>query len=238
MTDIYHAIIRTVAAYLLALAAARLMGRKVVSQMTFFDFCVAVTLGSITSRIGLSGIDSFQTAVAMLVTLCLLVILTDYLRTKSMRFIKAVTSEPLVLIENNRIVQGNMKKAKMTLTDLTSLLREKDVFSIVDVQYAILECDGKLSVLMKTDQKPVTPSELQLHPPEKGLTKDIVVDGKILNENLESTNMTETWLHQELRKQGINKIGEVFYAALDSSGSLYVSKKVREKEESGKHGIE
>nr|WP_233452687.1 YetF domain-containing protein [Caproicibacter fermentans] len=155
-----------------------------------------------------------------------------------MKFRKAVNSEPLVLIENGQIVEPNLKKSRITLNDLTSLLREKNAFNIADVNNAVLENDGKLSVQLKSGKKPVTPSQLQLHPPEKGLTRDIVIDGVLLSENLEATNLTKEWLYEELKKQGISNLGEVFFAALDSSGSLYVSKGMKGKEQPGQHGIE
>ncbi|WP_411678391.1 DUF421 domain-containing protein [Caproicibacter sp.] len=238
MIGILETFLRSAAAFLLLMLVTRLMGKKAISQMTFFDFCVGITLGSVTTEIGLTGNDSMGTAIVMLFTLAGLTILTGYLHLKSMKFRKAVNSEPLMLIENGRIVEANLKKARITLNDLTSLLREKNAFNIADVNNAVLENDGKLSVQLKSGKKPVTPSELQLHPPEKGLTRDIVIDGILLNENLEATNLTKEWLYEELKKQGFSNLKEVFFAALDSSGSLYVSKGMKGKEQPGQHGIE
>lgn len=214
------------------------MGRKAISQMTFFDFCVAITLGSVTANIGFGGDNSFHAAVTVLITLGILAIITGYFHIKSLKFRKLVNSEPLVLIEHNEIVQANMKKARITLTDLTSMLREKNAFNIADVNYAVLENDGKLSVQFKSDKKPATPADLQIHPPEAGLTRDIVIDGNIMFDNLNATQLTEAWLFNELKAKGIDNIKEVFFAALDSSGGLYVSKGINGREKPGQHGIE
>jgi uncharacterized membrane protein YcaP (DUF421 family) len=147
LTDILWAMLRAFIAYILILTVARLMGRKAISQMTFFDFCVAITLGSVTANIGFGGDNSFHAAVTVLLTLGFLSIVTGFLCIKSFAVRKLVNSEPLLLIDNNQVVERNMKKARITMTELTSLLREKNAFNIKDVQEAVLENDGKLSVL-------------------------------------------------------------------------------------------
>lgn len=238
LTQIAYSVLRAAAAFILLLVLTRLMGRKSISQMTFFDFCVGIALGSVAANMGMGGDNSFQSAFAVMYTLGLIALLFGYIHIKSMKFRKLVNSEPLVLIENNQIVEKNMKKARITLTELTSMLREKNSFNINDVSYAVMENDGKLSVLPKSDKKPATPSDLQIHPPESGLTKDIVIDGNIMYENLKSTNYTEGWLFDQLKRKGIANIKEVFFAALDASGSLYVSKGIEGKEKPGEHGIE
>ena len=238
LMNILYSGLRALIAFLLLLLVARLMGRKAISQMTFFDFCVAITLGSVTANVGLGGDNSFQAAVTVLITLGLLAILFGYFHIKSNRFRKLVNSEPLVLIKDNQIVEANMKKTRLTLNELTSLLREKNAFNIADVHYAILENDGKVSVMFNSDKKPATPADLQIHPPEKGLTRDIVIDGNVLYENLNATQLTEAWLFNELKAKGIENIKEVFFAALDSSGGLYVSRGIKGREKPGEHGIE
>jgi uncharacterized membrane protein YcaP (DUF421 family) len=238
LTDILYSILPSLAAFVLIMVVARLMGRKAISQMTFFDFCVAITLGSVTANIGFGGDNSFHSSVTVLITLGLLAIITDCFHIKSMKFRKLVNSEPLILIENNQIVEANMKKARISLTNLNSMLRGKNAFNISDVNDAVLENDGKLSVQFKSSKRPATPADLQVHPPETGLTRDIVIDGEIMYENLKATQLTEAWLLSELEAKGIGNIKEVFFAALDSSGGLYVSKGIRGREKPGEHGIE
>lgn len=238
ITNILWAVLRAAIGFILILTVARLMGRKAISQMTFFDFCVAITLGSVTANIGFGGDSSMHAAITVLVTLCLLAILTGYLTTKSMTFSKFIDSEPVILIDNNKIVSSNMEKLRLSLTDLTALLREKNIFDITTVGYAVIEKDGKLSVLLKSDKEPLTPSDLGLHPPDKVPRRDIIMDGKILHENLEKAQLTEAWLFGVLKEKGIRHASEVFYASLDPSGDLYVSLKIAGQEKEGMHGFE
>ena len=124
------------------------------------------------------------------------------------------------------------------MEELTSLLREKNIFSIADVEFAILETDGKLSVLPKSEKQPLKPSDLNIPTPYQGLTKDIIIDGNIMEENLIDTQRDKTWLIQQLSLYNVKDIKEVFYAGLDSKGNLYVSKKNNQEEFEGKYGIE
>ncbi len=207
--------------------------------MTFFDFAVVITFGSVTANIGIGRDNSFHTAVTVLITIGLLGLASGQFHIKSFRFRKLINSEPLIIIENGIILESNMRKGRITMNELNSMLRFKDVFLISDVHYAILENSGTLSVLLKSESKPLTPKDMQMQPTETGLTKDMIIDGKIMYENLNATNMTEAWLLRELNAQGISNVGEVFFAGMASNGSLYISKRTYDKQEKhGEHGIE
>ena len=225
-------------AFVILMLITRIIGRKAISQMTFFDFAVAITLGTLAASIGMGSDTSSQSAITVIVTFTILALLTDYLHIKSFSFRKLVNSEPVVLIKNGDIVESNMKRMKTTMNSLNSLLREKNIFNIADVEFAVMENDGKLSVLPKSQKQPLTPSDMGIPTSYKGLTKDIIIDGNILYENLKSAQLDEKWLMDQLDKQGIPNPGEVFFAALDSSGSLYVSKGVNGGEKEGQYGIE
>ena len=118
------------------------------------------------------------------------------------------------------------------------LLREKDAFSITGVEYAVLETDGKLSVLKKSQKQPVTPSDLNIPTSYTGLTKDIIMDGKVMEENLRGANLDRGWLMQKLQAQNYRSEEEVFYAGLDTTGDLYVSSRNREQVKEKQSGIE
>lgn len=235
---ILHTVIRTILAFLILIAVERLLGRRAISQMTFFDFALTITFGSVTANIGLDKNHTFTSGITMLLTLGILGGLTGLMQLRSMRFKKFMSSEPVIVINNGEIVKKNMKKTRLTVSKLMSLLREKNCFNISDINFAIFENDGKLSVLPKAAKKPLTPSDMQMKPPEKGLTKDIIIDGKVLYENLRYTNVTETWLMSELKSRGINNAKEVFYAAIETNGALYVTRGDKRTEKQGEYGIE
>lgn len=210
-----------------------------ISQMTFFDFAVGITIGSVVANASLGPYNaSLPAGITVLVVLTALVVLIDYVHIKSFCFRKLVDSEPLVVIEKGHIVDKNLERERFTLKELTALLREKNIFNIADVEFAVLEHDGKLSVLPKSPKRPLKPSDMNITPPYQGLTKDVVLDGIIMKENLKDAKLTREWLMNQLRLYGIEDIKEVFYAGVDSSQNLYVSKRNIKQEKDGKYGIE
>lgn len=235
---IIQPIIRTVIAYFLILVLARVMGRKMVSQMTFFDFVVGITIGSVGAGLAIGPYNSILSSIVALCIFAILTILIDYIHIKSIKFRKLIDSEPIVVIKNGKIINENLLKERYTVDELTMMLREKDIFNISDVEFALIEYDGKLTVLPKSQKRPVRPADLDITTTYEGLTKDLIIDGKILEENLRAAQKDEQWLTHQLMLWGIHDPGNVFYAGLDSSGKLYVSKKDSSNEQPGQYGIE
>ena len=238
MNGILMTLIRSGLVYLLMLVLTRIMGRKLISEMTFFDFVVGITIGATASTLASGPKANAAISTTVLVTFALLGVATGYLSLKSRRFRKLVNSEPVTMIANGRIIEPNLRKTRVTLTELLRLLREKDIFNLSDVEFALMEPNGKLSVLPKSQKQPVTPSDLHLETVYHGLTKDLILDGRIMRENLKDAHLEEGWLMEQLNRQGIATVEEVFYAGLDSSGGLYISRKGAIKETTGKYGIE
>jgi uncharacterized membrane protein YcaP (DUF421 family) len=235
---ILDSIFHTAIGYFIALIITRIVGRKMLSQMTFFDFVIGVTIGSVTANLAMVSQIKDSSAITVLVTLAVLTLILDYGHIKSLFIRKLVNSEPTVVIENGSIVNQNMKRTRFTINELMMQLREKSVFNIADVEFAILETDGSLSVLPKSQKMPLTPSDLNISTKYNGLTKDLVIDGNIMFENLKDINLDEHWLSIQLKDHGITNTREVFYAGLDSSGNLFVSKRQKNPEKHGKYGIE
>lgn len=115
---------------------------------------------------------------------------------------------------------------------------EKKAFNIIDVEYAILENDGKLSVLFKSNKQPLTPADMNIGKPYMGLTVELIIDGILMHENIRMTGKSEQWIVNELNNRGIQSVKDVFFAAMDSTGKLYISLGITGKEEHGKYGIE
>lgn len=239
MENVINPAIRAIILYFILLFLARIMGRKMISQMTFFDFVVGIVIGSVAANSSLAPYSKSLTAsITILVVLTLLVVLIGYIHINSFRFRKLVDSEPVVVIERGLIVDKNLKRLRFTIMELTALLREKNIFNIADVEFAILEHNGKLSVLPKSNKQPLKPIDMNIPTPYQGLTKDIIIDGNIIEENLADAQFNRVWLTNQLKIYGVKNVKDVFYAGLDSSNNLYVSKKQFGQETDGKYGIE
>ena len=231
---IINTILRGIVIYILSVFLARIMGRKLISQMTLFDFVVGVSMGSLVANAIISPENSQLSATIALVQISIMSAITSFLHIKSIRLRKIVNSEPITLVQDGTIVEENMKKIRLTIDELMMKLREKNAFNLVDVEFAIMETDGQLSVLPKSNKQPLTPSHMNIQTPNTGITKDIIIDGNIMEKNLSHAGFDRKWLIFQLKSQNIEDASEVFYAGIDSSKKLYISKKAINKHES--HG--
>lgn len=222
---IIHVVIRSLAAYIILLILGRIIGRKLISRITFFDFMVGVTFGSIAVRIVLGPQESPVLAALSLIVLTVLVVLTDYFDLKSIGFRKLIDGEPIILISNGKFLEYNMRKAKITVNKLMMQLREKNIFNLDDVAIAAIESDGELTVLPNVTKQQVTTGDLNISKDYTGLITDIIIDGKIIYNNLKSCNHDELWVMEQLKNQNVFNIGEVFYAGLNDADVFYVSRK-------------
>lgn len=219
-----YVLIKSVATFLILLILARLMGRKQLSQITFFDYIVGITIGSIAgSGIIDRDISMYDTIIALLVWSILPIIIGN-INLKSIRARKLIESDPVIIIQNGVVNEKNMKKVRYNIGDLLMQLREKGIFELSEVEFALLEAHGKLSVLKNSQSREVTLKDLNIKVPYKGMTIEVILDGAILNHNLSIINKDESWLINELKNRNINDVNHIIYAGYTSEGNLEVVK--------------
>ena len=220
-----NTIIKGILIYLLALIISNLIGIKIISQMNFFDFITGISVGSMIAKIIIDKDHVVFSGIVALIVFAILTIATSYLSLKSHTARKIVNAKTLILVENGRIIDKNVKKLRITVNELMMKLRGKDVFDLEDVQFAVMESNGQLSVLIKSDKKPITPQDMNLKVKSSSLINDIVIDGKIIDRNLEIAGIDRKWLQSELKKKKINNIEEAFYVGIDGNKKLTISEK-------------
>ena len=225
MSIILVVVIRSIICFFILLLLVRLMGKQQVAQLTFFDYVVGITIGSIASTLSVQVNESLLSTLAGLITWTLLAILLAYLSMHSVKVRKIVDGSPTVVITNGKIIEENLKRIRIPIEQLLSELRTQGVFSIADVESALFEPGGKISVQKKYLKQPVTPVDLNISPQYDGLPINLIVDGALVPEALASLNITKAWLQYQLSKQNIQDITEVSLAQLDTKGNLYVDLK-------------
>lgn len=216
-------ILKSIMAYVILLILGRLMGRKMISRITFFDFLIGVMLGSLAVRISLGNESSVLMTILSAVVITAMALITDWLNMKSFLFRKVEEGEPIILIQKGKLLYGSLLKAKISISKLLMLLRQKEVFDIEDVDYAIFETDGHLTVLLKPEKLPVNAGELKIFKPENRPSVDVIIDGKIILDNLKYVGHTQEWLLQQLKNQGFNRSDQIFYASVSQIDKLYVA---------------
>jgi uncharacterized membrane protein YcaP (DUF421 family) len=216
-------VLKSISAYVILLVLGRLMGRKMISRITFFDFLIGVTLGALAVRMSLGNENSMLMTIISALVITSMALITDQLNIKSYLFRKIEEGEPIILIQKGKLLYERLSKAKISISKLLMLLRQKDVFDIEDVDYAIFENDGHLTVLLKPEKLPANAGAMKISNPENKLSVDLIVDGKIISDNLKFSGHTHEWLLQQLQNQGFNRPDQVFYASVNKTGHLYVA---------------
>lgn len=215
-------IIRSIIAFILLLFLTRIMGKKQLSQLTFFDYIVGITIGSIAATMSVDQNVQISNGVVSLAIWGLLPIVIGILGMKSRTFLQLTDGRPSILIKNGEVLEESMKKNKIVIDELMMMLREKEIFKIDDVEIAILETNGQLSIMKKSDLEPITPRLLGMKVTLEQAPSLLIVDGHILNKNLSILGYSKKWLMKEIKKQGAQTLKDVFMAQVDSKGNLFV----------------
>lgn len=218
-------IIQTFLAFFAILFFARILGKQQISQLTFYDYINGITFGSIAATL---ATDVEQKTLQHLIGLFLFACLTylmSYISLKSRPLRKILEGEPVILIHNGKILEKNLAKSRYNLDNLTSELRQQGVFNIEDVEFAVLETNGILSILKKPEKQPLTPQDLNLKGQPQTITSEIIEDGQIVWQNLKQNGLDEKWLMDVLKTHNISSIKEVAFASFDPiSRKLYIDK--------------
>lgn len=222
MNDYLHILFRSVVAYFVLLSFTRFMGKKQMSQLTYFDYIVGITIGSIAAVASIDkNINVFESCFSIVIW-SLLTILVSEITLRNITLRLWLDSEPLVVIDKGKVIYKNMKKARYNMGDLLMQLRDKDVFYITDVEMAVLEPDGKLSILKKAEKSEVTAEDLNIKKPKTSMMVDIILNGKILINHLPQIQKDENWVIKQLKLKNINNIKDVIFAGMQADKKMYI----------------
>lgn len=218
-------LLRTVLAFGTLFVVARLLGKQQLSQLTFYEYITGITMGDIAASIAISPERSPLFFMVALVIFAALTMGMEVVSEKSRPLRKLIEGEPVILIHNGKILEHNMAKSHYNMENLLMQLRERDVFNITEVEFAIAETDGYLTVLKKSQYRPVTPNDMGIETKYEGIPSEIIVDGQVIHQNLKQNHLDEAWLAARLQSLGYNSPSEIIYASLDSDGNLYIDER-------------
>lgn len=226
MESYFEVFYQTVFAFATILILARLLGKQQLSEMTYFEYINGITFGSIAGNMATDMDGNTLQHFFGVVLFGLLTFSMSYLSLKNRKARRWLEGDPVVMISRGKIIEKNLRKTRFNVDELMETLRKKDIFDISKVQYAVLENDGDLSVMLKPEEEPLTPKNSLTPPSEKPhLPMELVVEGQIIYDNLRKAGKSAKWLLEEVRKTAsISSVKDVFYAALQSDGTLYVDK--------------
>ena len=204
----------TVGSFAVLFLSAKLIGHKQIAQLDFFDYITGITIGSIAAEMATELEEPWKPLLAMVIyggiTLSLSLISSRFPRSR-----KYLNGTPTILMDHGKLYYENLKKARLDLSEFLVLCRQQGYFDLTTIQTAIFEYNGKLTILPVTAQRPVTPQDLDLSPDQELIFTELIMDGRILEENLHRMGLDRTWLEKQLKQRHISSAKEVFLAVCD-----------------------
>lgn len=219
------ALLRTGMVYVLLLIAMRLLGKRQMGELELSELVVTVLVADISVRPILEPDVPFWQSLMPLVVLFGLEYAISILSLKSVRARTLLFGKPSVLIQNGRVNQAEMRKNRFTLDELMQEIRNQGVQDLTTVDYAVLETNGVLNLLLKPEEQPVTPKQLGFSIPEPGYYTILINDGRTLSENLRRLGRDERWLQKAIKAQGAERTEDVYLFLMNEHGDICFEKK-------------
>ena len=198
---------------------AKFIGHKQISQLDFFDYITGITIGSIGAELATELEKPLKPFVAMIVygvtTVALSVITNKFPKTR-----KFINGTPTIIMDNGKIYRKNMKKAKIDLSEFMVLCRQEGYFNLSDIQTAVFEYNGRLTVLPVSTRRPLNPEDVALTPQSESISTEVIMDGRVLDENLKRMGLERKWLEKQIKEQGFKNVKEIFLGVCDYNKQL------------------
>lgn len=220
MTMWLQIVLRTITAVLFLLLLTKVLGKRQVTELSVFEYITGITIGNLAGYVSLEADKQWYLGLVALTSWAALSMGIELLQMKSKKARDWIDGQPTVLIQKGKILEGNMKKERVTTDELMESLRTRDIFKVADVEFAVMEVSGAINVMPKAEVMPLTPKTLGLRVQPEHEPQVVVMDGKILPDPLRSSGYNEQWLKKEFMKSNA-RIEDVFFAQIDDSGSLY-----------------
>ena len=220
--------IRAIILYIVVLVVMRLMGKREIGQLQPFELAISIMIADLASvPMSELGIPLTNGIVPILALLVIYMIISIF-NMKSVNFRKIMSGKPAILIYRGRIDEKALRKESITINELQERLRVDNIFNLGDVEYAILETNGELTVIQKPEKRALTPQDLNISPDYEGIPYDLVVEGKVMYENLKTIGKDEIWLEKQLKKFDANT-ENTLVATIDGKGNFFCQKKEKGK---------
>ena len=214
--------IRAISSLITLFLITKMLGKKQVSQLSLFDYVIGISIGNFAAEMTINLESNEINGIWAVVLFGLFAYLVSYLTIKSMTMRRFFMGTPTVIIQNGKILEKNLRKVKFDINDMLEEIRSTGYFDLSQVEYALMEANGKLSILPKSEYRPLTPKDMNLNMPNEGLCANIIIDSKIMHNNLKMCKKDEKWLKKELKIKGYSDLSKILLATLDNDEKITV----------------
>ncbi len=216
---------RALILYALVVVVMRVMGKQQIGELQPYELVVAVMIADLGAvPMQNTGIPLLAGIIPIL-TLLISQLALSYISMRSIKGRELICGIPTVLVEKGRLLEEAMRKERYNINDLLEALRSQGYYNIADVEYAILETNGTLSVIPKAEKRPANPGDFNLQPPNEGLPLPVIIDGVIDYRSLNKVKKDYAWLISQLKAYNITDVSNVLIASVDENGSLFIQAK-------------
>ena len=222
MVEIGEVIIRSLFSLLTLFFLTKLLGKKQVSQLSLFDYVIGISIGNFAAEISINTDVPYINGIVAVIVFGLFAYLISVGTMKSIILRRFFIGTPTVLIQNGNLMYKNMKKVKFDVNDLLEECRNNNYFDVSQIEYALLEANGKLSILPKSDNTPLTRKDMNVKSEKAALVANIIIDGKFMNNNIKNMNKDISWIKSNLKVMGYKNISNILLATLDTNEKINV----------------
>lgn len=221
MPDWLDVLFRAILFLFILFVITKILGKKQISQLSMFEYVTGITIGNIGAEVVTGLEQKVHLGIIALVTTAAIPLISSMITMRSKKVRDFVDGKGTVFIKDGKVLEDNLKKEKITIDEFMEMLRKKDVYQISDVEFAVLEAAGVLNVLLKKENRPLTPKDLNMKVANEKEPQTVIMDGEILNEPLATIGRSKGWLKSELDKIGVT-VENVFLAQVNSYGEVTV----------------
>lgn len=227
--EILHIVLTSIGSLAALFLLTRIMGNRQMSQLSLFDYINGITIGSIAAEFATSLEGDFLKPLTAMIVYALAALAISFFTCKSLKLRRFFTGRPLVLYEHGRLYAKNLLRAKLDMNEFLTQCRVAGWFDLADLEAIVLETNGQLSFLPLATAHPLTGDDTGISPQSQRLCINVVIDGKIIPDNLKSSGHDEHWLKTQLHAHGITRIEDAFLAVIDTKGQLQAFARNNEK---------
>lgn len=225
MSDFLNICFRTVLVLIILFFITKMMGKKQISELNFFDYVVGITIGSIAADISLDIEKDMLAGIAALFIYGFISYIISFISIKSILARRFFIGVPTVLVEKGKIIESGLKKSKIDVNDLLMEARENGYFNLDEIDYALMEVNGNISFLPKEKEKPVTKKDMKIKCSNEGLTVNAIIDSKYMVNNMKAINKDKEWLDHELKVNGYDNYDNILLATIDNNYKVTIYEK-------------
>ncbi len=225
LSEIWDTSFRAIVSLIALFVITKIIGKKQVSQLSLFDYVVGISIGNFAAEMTINLDSSEINGIVAVSIFGIIAFIVSYLTMKSVKIRKFFAGSPTVLVQEGKIVTKNMRKARFDVDDLLEVCRCNGFFNINEIEYALMEANGDVSFLPKVDYKPLTVKDMNLKIKQDSLVANIILDSKVMINNLKNMGKDEEWLNQQLKVLGYYTVNNIILATLDINDKLTVYEK-------------